>query len=196
MSALRPLLLAAAACLLLTGCHVSSHKGHNGDNVDIGTPFGSMHVKTSDDANLAGLGLTPYPGSVPSKDHDNDKDAADVNFSFGGFHLGVHAASYKTGDNQDAVLTFYRKDLGRYGEVIECRDNKPVGQPTKTSQGLSCDSDHNHHSGVHTSTDGVELRAGSPLHQHIVAVENKDGGTKIGLVALDLPEHHGSGDSE
>jgi hypothetical protein len=31
---------------------------------------------------------------------------------------------------------------------------------------------------------------------HIVGIEPKDGGTKIGLVALDLPGHHDSGDSE
>jgi hypothetical protein len=47
-----------------------------------------------------------------------------------------------------------------------------------------------------TMGDGLELRAGSPQHQHIVALEEKDGRTKIAMVALDLPEHHDSGDKE
>ena len=197
MKAVHSLLLSAAGTLLLTGCHVS-HRDRNGnENVDIGTPFGSMHVKTNDNANLAGLGITPYPGATPWKEHDHDKDAADVNLSFGGFHLGVRAATYRTTDNQDAVIAFYKKDLKRYGDVIQCHHDEPVGEPAHTSQGLGCSENNKgyHHSTMHDGSD-VELRAGSPQHQHIVAVENKDGGVKIGLVALDLPEHHDSSDSE
>jgi hypothetical protein len=35
------------------------------------------------------------------------------------------------------------------------------------------------------------LKAGSKLHQHIVAIDPDGSGTKIGLVALDLPSHLG-----
>ena len=196
MNAPRLLLFSAACFLLLTGCHVSTHEHENGKKVDIGTPFGSLHVNTKDNGEVAGLGITPYPGAVPYKSHDNDTDAADVNMSFGSFHLGVRAASYKSSDGQDAIVSFYKKDLGRYGEVLECRHDQPVGQPTRTSQGLTCSEDgHSHHSRFHSGS-GLELRAGSPQHQHIVALEDKDGGTKIALVALDLPEHHDSGDRE
>jgi hypothetical protein len=200
MNPLRSFLPAAAGCLLLlSGCHVTTHRAnnHNGDNVDIGTPFGSMHVKTNDNGEVAGLGITPYPGAVPYRKDGNDTDSADVNLSFGSFHLGVRAASYKTSDARDTVLAFYRKDLARYGEVLECRDNTTVGQPTRTGQGLTCNEDNGRHHGyVHDSPSGLELRAGSPQHEHIVAVEDKDGGTRIGLVALDLPEHHDRSDSE
>lgn len=186
-----------AACLLLAGCHVSSHRNTEGKNVDIGTPFGSMHVKTNDSGPVAGIGITPYPGAVPYKGKDNDTDSADVNLSFGDFHLGVRAATYKTSDPRDSVLAFYRKDLARYGDVLECRENASVGQPSRTQQGLTCNEDNGkHHGYVHGSASGLELRAGSPQHEHIVAVEDKDGGTKIGLVALDLPEHHDRSDSE
>ncbi len=68
MNALRLTLLAAAACLLLAGCRVSSNKHANGDNVQVSTPFGSVHVKTDKDANVAGIGLATYPGAVPVKD--------------------------------------------------------------------------------------------------------------------------------
>ncbi len=209
---LRTFAVSSLACLLLSGCHVIEHKNGNRDNVDIGTPFGSMHVKTNDAADTSAIGLTLYPGATPVKDDDDkDTNSANVDMSFGGFHLGVKAASFQTPDSQDQVLAFYRKDLAaRYGDVIECRDDHAVGSPTRTSQGLTCDSNHGPH--VKTSdghskgfaimsgdSSDLELRAGSDLHQHIVGVESRNGGTKIGLVALDLPSHlsgHDSKDSE
>lgn len=190
-------LAAAAACLLLTGCNVSSNKNGHGDNVQMRTPFGNMHIKTSDDANIAGIGLTPYPGAVAVKDHDKDKDAADINLNFGDFHLGVKAATYQTSDSPDKVEAFYRNDMARYGDVLKCKNHDAVGQPTHTSQGLTC-GDDNHHHEINVSDDHneIELRAGSPGRMHIVGLKSKDGGTRIGLVALDLPVHHDSSDSE
>jgi hypothetical protein len=186
-----PLAAGTLACLLLSGCHVTNNKNGNKDNVDIGTPFGSMQVKTDNGSDTSAIGLSAYPGAVPVKE-DNDKNAnsADINMSFGGFHLGVKAAGFQTTDSQDKVLAFYRKDMAKYGDIIECKGGTAVGQPTHTAQGLTCNTSHNDN--VHTfSADGssVELRAGSELHQHIVGLEQKDGGTKIGLVMLDLPSH-------
>ena len=199
---LRTLAVSSLACLLLSGCHVIEHKNGNHDNVDIGTPFGSMHVKTNDATDTSAIGLALYPGAIPVKgDGDNDSSSADINMSFGGFHLGVKAASFQTPDPQDKVLAFYRKDLSaRYGDVIECHDDHAVGSPTRTSQGLTCDDKGSHGKiNVNTSDRDLELRAGSELHQHIVGVKAHNGGTKIGLVALDLPSHlsdHDSKDSE
>lgn len=199
MKSLRLTLLATAACTLLSGCLVSSKKHANGDNVQVNTPFGSVHVKTDKDANLAGIGLTTYPGAVPVKDDNGkDKDAADINLNFGDFHLGVKAASFQTSDSPDKVEAFYRKDMAHYGDVLECEGNRTVGQPTHTAQGLTCQDD-NHGSHEVRFSDGhdhPELRAGSPQHQHIVGIQPKDGGTRIGLVALDLPGHHDQSDSE
>ncbi len=194
MNALRPSsLLLTAACVLLAGCNVSHQKNGNSDNVQVHVPFGDVHIKTNDDANVAGIGITSYPGAVPVKEHnDKDNDAADINLSFGDFHLGIKAASYQTTDSPDKVESFYRKDLARYGEVIKCRGSETIGQPTRTGQGLTCDSDRGHHDG----SGHPELRAGSPGHLHIVSMEPEDGGTKFGLVALDLPNHHDSADSE
>jgi hypothetical protein len=192
-------LLAAAAPLLLSGCNVSHDKNDHGDNVQMRTPFGDMHIKTSDDANIAGIGLSPYPGAVPVKEHDGkDKDAADINLNFGDFHLGVKAASFQSSDSTDKVEAFYRNDMARYGEVLTCENNHPVGQPARTTEGLTCDDDHNHHVNIGVDDDhsDLQLRAGSPGHFHIVGIKNKDGGTRIGLVLLDLPIHHDSSDKE
>lgn len=197
MKTLHPYLLLSAA-LLLAGCNVSSNKDAHGDNVQMNTPFGDMHIKTNKDANLANLGLTPYPGAVPVKDDNGrDNDAADINLNFGDFHLGVKAASFQTTDSPDKVEAFYRKDLARYGDVLKCKDDQPVGQPTRTAEGLTCSDDHDRHE-IHIGADNsdLELRAGSPGHMHIVGIKPRDGGTKIGLVSLDLPAHHDSSDSE
>ena len=199
VNALRLTLLAGAACALLAGCNVSqsSHGGH-GDNVRVSTPFGSMHIKTDNDANVIGIGLSAYPGAVPVKENDGKKnDAADINLNFGDFHLGVKAASFQTSDSPDKVEAFYRKDMAHYGDVLECRGDKAVGQPARTAEGLTCSDDLNRHE-IHVSENGneIELRAGSPGHMHIVGLQPRDGGTKIGLVALDLPTHHDSSDSE
>jgi hypothetical protein len=205
--ALRTLALAPLACLLLSGCHVNEHKDGDKENVDISTPFGGMHVKTNNSSDTAAIGLTAYPGAVPLKeDHDTDTNSANVDMSFGSFHLGVKAAGFQTPDQQDKVLAFYRKDLARYGDVIECQNDKPVGTPTRTSQGLTCDDNghtkfkaHGDLNGIHVDSGSgseLELRAGSSQHQHIVGIESKNGGTKIGLVALDLPGHMDSHDDK
>jgi hypothetical protein len=191
--------LAVPSLLLVTtlaGCHVSTHKNGDHDDVNIGTPFGSMHVKTNDNVAASGLGITPYPGAQIEKKQDGDHDngSADVNMSFGNFHLGVKAVSYTTPDVPDKVLAFYKKDLGKYGTVLQCDGNHAVGEVTRTTEGLTCD--HDSQKVVHISPDSdshkTELRTGSKTHQHIVAIESKDGGTKIGLVSLDLPGNFSS----
>jgi hypothetical protein len=208
---LRSLVIVPVVCLFATGCHVTEHNDGDKENVEIGTPFGSMHVKTNNGTDTSAIGITAYPGAVPVKqDDDKDTNTADVDMSFGSFHLGVKAASFQTPDQPDKVVAFYRKDLAHFGDVIECQDNKPVGLPTRTSQGLSCDSKGQSHVHLDSSKNGVfigsgssgsnlELRVGSEQHQHIVGVEQKNGGTKIGLVSLDLPSHlsdHDRKDSE
>ncbi len=204
---------APLACLLLAGCRVTENDHGDNKNVDIGTPFGSMKVNTAKNTDTASIGISAYPGAAPINDKDNDNsNNANVSLSFGPFHLGVKAADFQTSDSQDKVLAFYRKDLAsRYGSVIECRGHSSVGSLNRTSEGLTCSDDENTHvktSDGHSkglsimsgnSGDDLELRAGSPQHLHIVGVEDHDGGTKIGLVALDLPSHlsdHDRKDSE
>ncbi len=184
--------------VLLAGCRVDTHKNGADKDVSIGTPFGSMNVKTDEANALAKTGLTPYPGASPVHKHGDDHGAADVNMSFGSFRLGVHAVELQTPDPQDKVLAFYRKDMGRYGAVLTCRGNQTVGQPPRTQDGLTCN-DHKTVQEYHTSGDSIELRAGSETRQHVVGVHAEDGATHIGLVALDLPSDsnkHDSGDRE
>ena len=194
---LHPFPIAAASislALSLGGCRIDTHKNGKNDDVNIGTPFGSMHVKTDNAAALQGLGLTPYPGAATVHKKGDDDGAADVNMSFGNFKLGVHALELQTGDAQGKVLDFYRKDMSRYGAVLTCRGAETVGTPTRTTEGLTCSGQN------HEYTDAeLQLRAGSPGVQHIVSVKGEDGGTRIGLIELELPgdsKKHGDGDRE
>ena len=103
---------------------------------------------------------------------DKNNGAADVNMSFGSFQLRVKAASYRTQDSPDQVTAFYRKALGRYGDVIQCQNDKPVGTPTRTAEGLTCDNEKDNHVYVNDDESGkLELKAGSKQHQHIVAID-------------------------
>jgi hypothetical protein len=185
-----------AGTALVSGCRIESDKKNGNDNVKIATPFGGMTVKTNDDAVVEGLGLPVYPGAELVK-KDKNNGAADVNMSFGSFQLRVKAASYRTQDSPDQVMVFYRKALGRYGDVVQCQNNKSVGTPTHTAEGLTCDNEKENHVYVNDDESGkTELKAGSKQHQHIVAIDPEGKGTKFGLVALDLPGKFSFGDKD
>lgn len=192
---------ALLALALLAGCHVSNNNGKDND-VDIKSPFGSMHIKTDDNVDAAAVGLSIYPGSTAWKDDaaeakDHDSHSADINMSFGDFHLGVKAVALRSMDSQDKILAFYRKDMARYGDVIECKGTTTIGTPTRTAQGLTCNTDENNGKHIEISeVNQLELRAGSVQHMHIVEVISKDGAEKIGLVSLDLPTHLNQHDSK
>ena len=174
------------------GCRIDTHKSNGNDDVKIATPFGGMSVKTNDAMVQEGIGLAVYPGSTLVKKNKDD-GAADVNMSFGSFHLRVKAATYHSVDDPDKVLAFYRNDMARYGTVILCRHNQPIGQPDHTADGLTCDQDKSSaRFQVDDEKSSRELKAGSKQRQHIVSVDSDGPGTKIGLVALELPGHFGN----
>ncbi len=185
------LLLAAG----IAGCRVNVDKDANGQEkrVQVDTPFGGVHVNT-DQTTAADLGLPVYPGAVVARDDDQDK-SADVHMGFGDWQLRVRTVSYTTPDPRDKVVAFYKNALGRYGDVITCQGHSPVGTPIVTTEGLSCSDDSKHtriningsKNGIDDS-GGLELKAGSKRHQHIVGFEDpKNGKTRFALVALDLP---------
>ena len=186
----------------LAGCRVNVDKTSNGQDkhVRIDTPFGGIHVNT-DQTTAADIGLPTYPGATPVND-DGDNQSADVHMGFGQWQLRVKAAHYFSSDSRDKLQSFYRSALKRYGDVLTCQGNQPVGTPTKTADGLTCQSNGNSGSGgqgiasVDTSEHALVLKAGSPHHQHVVTLdEQKSGrtGTNFGLVVLDLP---GSNDAD
>ncbi|MBS1815146.1 MAG: hypothetical protein JSS87_09760 [Acidobacteria bacterium] len=184
--------------LLLSGCHVDANKHGDKKSVDIDVPGASMHIKSDKTPSEAGLGVAVYPGATVDKDNDN----ANVDMAFGGFKFRMKTVHVSTPDPYDKVKSFYLSELQHYGDVLECRDGKPVGSLQTTGQGLTCEDAGKHKEGTHKglnfniSSDGqddVQLKAGSKRHQHIVAIGRKGNGSTMQIVALDFP---GSSDED
>jgi hypothetical protein len=188
------LLVGLALAAGMAGCKVHVDKDANGDEktVQVDTPFGGVHVNT-DVTTATDLGLPAYPGAQLVKADEKHK-SADVHIGFGEWELRVRAVSYESSDSQEQVTAFYKKALARYGDVITCQGNSPVGAPMTTSEGLTCADDKESgnvkidRSDYGSNKNGLELKAGSKRHQHIVGFENPQGSrTRFALVALDLP---------
>jgi len=148
----------------VAGCRVHVDKGSNGEDktVQVDTPFGGVHVNT-DQVSASDLGLPVYPGAEMVKGDDQHK-SADVHLGFGQWQLRVRAVTYATADSKDQVTAFYKKALGRYGDVITCQDKAAVGTPTATGEGLTCadsgkDSKVKIDSDDYGAKDGFQLKA-------------------------------------
>ena len=137
----RPAGRPGAVLAVIAGCRVHVDKDANGEdkNVQVDTPFGGVHVNTNQ-TTAADLGLPVYPGAQTVSDDDKRQVSRRAP---GLWRVGTAgtAVSYATSRQQDKVLAFYKKALGRYGDVITCQGNTPVGTPTTTSEGLSCADD-------------------------------------------------------
>src|SRR5271168_3329906 len=154
---------------LLSGCSIAVDKAKNGKdkNVKIDTPLGGLHV-SSDGTTAADIGLPVYPGAKLSEKKDGDK-SADIHFGFGDWQFRLKVVKYQSSDPPDRVLAFYKKALGRYGDVIECNGRTAIGSPMITREGLTCDEDVNSNHKV--DVDMAEsLKAGSKRHQHIMGI--------------------------
>lgn len=188
--------------LSLAGCRVHVDKDSNGKEktVQVDTPFGGVHVNT-DQTSAADLGLPVYPGAKIVTDDEKHK-SADVHLGFGAWQLRVKAVNYSTPDSQDQVIAFYKKALGRFGDVITCQGSSAIGTPSQTHEGLTCDEHDNNgkvkiNDGDISMTHDYQLKAGSKSHQHIVGFEDQKGAsTRFVMVALDLPTSMGSDDDK
>jgi len=145
----------------------------------------ALHANSN--ASAVSIGLPAYPGATLYKDADNDS-AADLGVTFNDFHFSLLAANYVTSDSPEKVLSFYRKPLSRYGEVLECNRGNAVGSLKVTRSGLTCGQAQVH--GSASSSSDHEIRAGSPNQYRIVGIDDSHSGsaTHFGLVYLELPK--------
>ena len=171
-----------AAVLLLPACSVNVKKEANGQDkqVDIKTLAGGIHI--SKQADVSDVGLTVYPGArVKEKDSDGSDKSANVNISGFGFGIKVVAVEYESDDAPAKVLSFYKDQLKKYGNVLECRTSSHVVvNPNFGSHDSQNDSNEVTCEG--STGNNVELKAGRKDDQHIVAVEPKGKGSDFSLV--------------
>ncbi|HEY3975513.1 MAG TPA: hypothetical protein VGM18_21115 [Candidatus Sulfotelmatobacter sp.] len=170
---------ASIALVLLPACSVNVRKEANGEDkkVDIRTPVGGIHV--SKGADPADVGLALYPGaSLKQDDHEGNDKSANVNISSFGFGLRVVALQYHSDDAPAKLIAYYKDQLKKYGNVLECRtEHMDVNSDFK-------DSGHQSHELTCEGSTGsnVELKVGTKENQHIVAVEPEGKGSSFSLV--------------
>jgi len=174
-------LLLAVAFLLLPGCSVNVKKEANGQDkqVDIKTLVGGVHV--SQQADVSDVGVAVYPGArLKDKDLSGNDKGANVNISGFGFGLKVVALEYESDDAPSKVLAFYRDQLKKYGNVLECSTSDLNLDMKMGTHGAGNDSDELTCEGPRGNN--VELKVGKRHDQHIVAVESEGKGSSFSLV--------------
>lgn len=178
------------ASLVVAGCTIQS-KHEDGDhkkNVKIETPLGGLNVRT-DDVEAKDTGISVYPGATLKEKGDGDKDEkkANVNIDTPWFGLKVVALSYESKDDQEKVWDFYKKDLAKYGRVLECRPGSPdMDAKAKDDEELTCDEDKK----AHVKVDGKRsaLKVGTKNKQRIVAIKPAGNGSEFSLVYVSTRE--------
>jgi hypothetical protein len=157
-----------------------------------------LAIHASSDVTPADIGLPAYPGAIPAKRHGSEDNAAfDIGFTFGDTHFRMRGISYDSDESPDRILEFYRKALGRYGDVLECDHGRPVGNLTVTSSGLTCsDQKNGHHIDIDGRLDSSkdhELRAGSPDQFRIVGINGSHSeSARFVIMSVRVPKDAGT----
>ncbi len=176
--------IAMASCftlLTLAGCSISHHRDDSGNgnkDVDIRTPFGSLSVHEGG-GDVKETGLTPYPGAKEKKDSSHDRHGSgNVNISSSLLGLKVVALKFDSDDTPDKVLSFYRKDMGKYGKVADCTSGFTMSfHHHDQDADVSCDDQ----GGMGHDYKEI-LKVGTRNNQRIVAVKPSGNGSEFTLV--------------
>jgi hypothetical protein len=169
------------ALLLLAGCTVNVKKEADGQDkrVDVNSLLGNVHV--SKQADVADVGLAVYPGArLKEKDIDGSDKGANVNISGFGYGLRVVAVQYESDDAPAKILSFYKDQLKKYGNVLECHTSKGNWNVNMGPQGSKNGSNELTCQG--SGGDDIELKVGKQDDQHIVAVRSDGTGSSFSLV--------------
>lgn len=79
-------------------------------------------------ANGADVGLPIYPGAVPRKVKDDDSSGLTVSAWGGAWGFKLAVLKLASPASIDKIASFYRDELGRYGDVLDC--SQPHAKPT------------------------------------------------------------------
>lgn len=123
-------------------------------------------------------GLRIYPGAKLVEKKSGDGDSAQVQFDFGDYGLKVVVAKLRSDDSPAIIAAFYRDELVRFGEVLDCADakTKEANRPRdRKSRLLTCDGDK-------PPKNGMLFKAGSKSDQHVVDIRPKGEGSEFSLV--------------
>lgn len=170
--------LCVACVLALSACKVTTGpRGPDGrhDDVDIRTPLGSISVHTNENDPKA-TGMALYPGAQIRKDADGE-GGANVNVSSSLFGVKVVALKYRSDDSPDKILSFYRKEMSKYGKVVDCTGSFALGYRHHDQDAeVNCDN-------AQTGHEYKELlRVGTQNNQRDVAIRPNGNGSDFALI--------------
>ena len=125
------------------------------------------------------IGLPIYPGASPHKDEGKDDSSAAQLWAWlnnSGFKLVV--LKFQSDAAPDKVSVFYRKELAKYGEVLDCSapSQKANDAAKNSSHKLTCDDDGQMKSGH------FQYKAGTKEDQHLVDIEPNGSGSIFHLI--------------
>lgn len=170
--------LVALATIFVLACSVNVKKEANGEDkqVDINTPMGGIHVSKGVDPSDVGVAI--YPGArLKEKDAGGDSKSANVNISGFGYGVRVVALEYESDDPPAKLISFYKGQLEKYGDVLVCHTthldvNADIKDSDNGSHALTCED----------NGANIELKVGTKENQHIVSVEPAGKGSSFSLV--------------
>ena len=94
------------------------------------------------DADVRDIGLSVYPGArrkEQSDDNDHDNNAH-VNISSSLFGIKVVAIEYLSDDPPEKLVAYYKDQLKKYGNVLECHPNQRDPSPKNNTADTDDDS--------------------------------------------------------
>jgi hypothetical protein len=182
-------LLVAVALFLgaFSGCSVSTHENGTKSDVDVRTPFGSVSVHAGQ-TDVKDTGLALYPGARVEHDSDDEHHDAKVNVSSSFFGAKVVVLKFESDDSPDKVLGFYRKDMGKYGKVVDCTGgfNLNFYAHRDKDAPVSCDG----HDSGHRYKE--ELKVGTENNQRVLAITPRGNGSEFAVVYVRAWEGQGT----
>jgi hypothetical protein len=142
-------------------------------------------AKVSRQATAKDLGLPIYPSSKPYKGKGDESPAANLGLWGGASGFKLVVLKMESSDPPLRVAEFYKKALGKYGNVLDCSHPPATAsglaknEATKTASSalLTCGDDK--------PQDGEALfKAGTSQKQHLVSVRPNGKGSLYQLVYL------------
>lgn len=183
-------LVTLTSLLNLLGCVVETKSNNSSPNKDVSvsTPVGTVKAQSTGDVDQIGVKL--YPGATLKPDTDSDHNNSNANLSVSSplFGMKLVVQKYQTPDSPEAVISFYQKELSKFGQVIRCNHGEANaashdrGRDPDKDAPVSCDDKGSR------STDDykIELKVGTERNQHIVAVKPEGKGSAFALVYVNV----------
>jgi hypothetical protein len=130
------------------------------------------------EAKAKDVGLSMYPGSKPRKEKDDDSTSANLGLWGGGSGFKLVILKMETGDSPSRVAEYYKKELSKYGTVLDCSKNSGNSENAAkedSSKVLTCGDDK-------PESGGQLFKAGTKEKQHIVGIQSLGKGTYYQLI--------------